>query len=102
MRSRRPSGCVRELTGSRRRIGLRTPSGQSGKGSDATGPLSPIILTVREIGAFAQLRDRHLESAGAGVELAVPVAVAHVGALRRGLAVRSAADRVRLRGHQGV
>src|SRR4051794_29164218 len=76
--------------------------GRSGNGLDATDPLSLIILTVREVRPGAQLRDRDVRGAGAGVELAVPIPVAHVGAIVAALAVAGAADRVGLSRHQRV
>jgi phospholipase C len=44
-------------------------------------PAASLQQPVRIVGALAQLRDRYIQGAGAGVELAVPVAVAHVRAL---------------------
>ena len=55
---------------------------------------------VREIAARPQLRDRHVDRAGPGVEVPVPVPVAGVHPLRAAFAVAGAAHRVRLGAHQ--
>jgi hypothetical protein len=77
-------------------------AGRHHRGERAFGAAAALQQPVREVGALAQLRDRHIEGARSGVELPVPVAVAHVGAVRAGLAVGGAADRVGFGGHQGV
>ena len=66
------------------------------------GPLAALEQPFREVGARAQLRDRHVDRAGPGVQLPVPVPVAGVHPLRAGQAVLGAADSVRVRAEQGV
>ena len=55
-----------------------------------------------KVGPGAQLGDGHVQSAGAGVEVAVSVAVALVDPARAGLAVLGTADRVGLGAHERV
>jgi hypothetical protein len=57
---------------------------------------------VREIRAGPQLGDRQVQCAGAGVEAALPIAVAGVGALGTALAVAGPAQGVGFGAHQGV
>jgi hypothetical protein len=57
---------------------------------------------VREVGAGAQLGDRDVHRADPGVEVPVPVTVAHVDPLRAPGTVLGAADRVGLGTHQRV
>src|SRR3954463_14933142 len=64
-----------------------------GGGARATSP---------EVGARPQFRYRNIQRAGAGVELAVAVAVAHVDPLRARFAIGGATDGVGLGRHQGV
>ena len=64
------------------------------------GPAAPFQQPVREVRARAQLRDRDVDRADPGVQVAVPVAVAGVRPLRAGLPVPGAAHRVGVGGHQ--
>jgi MFS transporter, DHA2 family, multidrug resistance protein len=66
------------------------------------GATAALQQPVREVRPGAQLRDRHVDRAGAGVEVAVPVAVAGVGAGVAAFAPAGAAHGVGLGGHQGV
>jgi hypothetical protein len=65
-------------------------------------PAAALQQPVREVGPGPQLGDRHVQGAGAGVEVPMPVAVAHVGPLAGPGAVLRAADRVCLSRHEGV
>lgn len=56
----------------------------------------------REVGALPQLGDLHVDGAGAGVEVAVPVAVATVHPVVADRAVAGATDLVGVGGHQLV
>ena len=64
------------------------------------GAFAPLQQPVREVGPGPQLRDRHVQRAGPGVEVPVPVPVAGVHPLLAAFAVPGAADRVRLGAHQ--
>ena len=66
------------------------------------GAFAAFQQPVREVRALPQLGDREIQCACAGVELAVPVAVALIGPLGAALAVSGAAQRVGFRTHQGV
>ncbi len=77
-------------------------AGRDHAGQRPLGALAPLQQPFGEVGALPQLRDLHLERAGAGVELAGTVAVAPVHALRAGLPVRGAAHGVGLGRHQRV
>src|ERR1700694_8765 len=57
---------------------------------------------MRKVGPVPQLRDRQIQRAGTGVELAVPIAVALIRAVGTTFAVSGAAQRVGFRTHQGV
>jgi hypothetical protein len=71
-------------------------------GQGRFGAAAALEQPVREVRALPQLGDRHVQGAGAGVEVAVPVAVAVIGPVVAAFAVGGAADRVGLRRHQGV
>ena len=75
-------------------------AGRHHRGQRPLGPPAALEQPVGEVGALAQLGDRDLHRAGAGVEVPGPVAVAGVGPLRAALAVGGAADRVGLGRHQ--
>ena len=57
-------------------------AGRHHAGQRPLGALAPLQEPLGEVGALAQLGDRDVEGAGAGVEVAVPVAVAAVDPLR--------------------
>ena len=81
----------------------RHPQQVAGGDHTDQGPLGPLPAfqqPLREIGALPQLRNRQLDRAGPGVEVAGPVAVAGVGPLRAAGAVGGAARRVGLSPHQ--
>jgi collagen type II alpha len=65
-------------------------------------PAAAFQQPVGEVAAGAELGDRHVQGAGAGIELPRPIPVADVGPLGGAGAVLGAADRVGLGGHQRV
>jgi hypothetical protein len=65
-------------------------------------PSAALHQPVREVGARPQLRDRHLQGAGSGVEVAGPIAVADVDPGLAAPAVAGSADRVSFGAHEGV
>jgi hypothetical protein len=77
-------------------------AGRHHRGQRLLRPGAALQQPLGEVGAPPQLRDRHVQGAGTGVEVTVPVAVAPVGPLGRDGAVSSAADRIGLRGQQCV
>src|SRR5690625_7915316 len=66
------------------------------------GPLAALQQPFREIGARSELRDGDVDRADAGVQLAVPVAIALGEPAGRGLAPLSTNDGVRVGRQQGV
>src|SRR3546814_11234264 len=60
------------------------------------------LQPLGKVGPLAQLRHSHVDAAGAGVEVPVPVAVTAVLPPRRDGAVIGAADRIGLGREQGV
>ena len=77
-------------------------AGRDHRGQRPLGAFAAFQQPVREVGAVPQLGDREIQGACAGVELAMPVAVALIGPLGAALAVSGAAQRVGLRAQQGV
>jgi collagen type II alpha len=65
-------------------------------------PAAPLQQPIREVAARPELRDRHVQRPGAGIEVPVPVAVADIHPVRARHAVRGTADRVGLGRHQRV
>ncbi|SNR99771.1 hypothetical protein SAMN06272737_1612 [Blastococcus mobilis] len=71
-------------------------------GQRPLGPAAALEQPVGEVRPGAQLGDRHLQRAGAGVELPGPVAVAAVRAGLAALAIAGAADCIGLGRHERV
>ena len=66
------------------------------------GPAAALQQPVREVRPRPQLGDRHVQGAGAGVEVPMPVTVTDIGPLGASSPVLGAADSIGLRGHQRV
>ena len=66
------------------------------------GPLAALQQPLREVGALPQLGDRHVDRAGPGVQIPVPVAIAGIHPLRRGHAVLGPAHRVSIGRQQRI
>ena len=77
-------------------------AGRHHAGQRPLGTLPTLEEPLGEVGPLPELGHRDVQSAGAGVEVAVPVAVAAVDPLRGAGAVLGAADRVGLSRHQRV
>jgi hypothetical protein len=75
-------------------------AGRHHAGQRRLRPALPLQQPIREVTAGAQLRQRQLHRAGAGIPLPSSVAVALRDPLDGAFAVRRAADRVRLGAHQ--
>lgn len=69
-------------------------SGRDHRGERGLRPAAPFQQSFREVGALPQLRDRAIDRASAGVEVAVPVAVATVDPVIGHDTVRGVADLV--------
>ena len=72
------------------------------RGQGPLGAFAAFQQPLREVRAVAQLRDRKIQCACTGVELAVPVPVALVGPIGATFAVAGAAQGVRFGPEQGV
>ena len=66
-------------------------AGRDHRGQRSLRAAAAFQQPIREVAALAQLGDRDIKGAGTGVQLPQPIAVAHVRALGRDLAVGSAA-----------
>ena len=77
-------------------------AGRHHRGQRPLCPPAAFQQPVREVGTRPQLRDRHVQRPGAGVEVSVPVTVAGVDPLAAAPAVLGTADGVGLSRHQRV
>ena len=64
------------------------------RGEGLFGAFAPLQQPLREIGALTQFRDRHVDCAGPGVEVAVPIAVTGVRPVGRPFPIVGAPDRL--------
>ena len=72
------------------------------RGQGSFGAFAPLQQPIREVRAGPQLGNGHVEGADAGIEVAVPVAVANVDPFVGALAVVGAAQGIGLGAHQGM